>query len=365
MVAIAVDMMGGDIGPSVTVPGAVSLLLDSLIDNSSFAPFSLLLVGDQTIIQQELQQLFSQHRRFNRKASELRERIQIVHAEEAIGMDEKPSTAMRTKKRSSMRIMLNLVKEGAAQAAVSAGNTGALVAISRYVLKTFPSIVRPAIVSKIPTQTGHCYMLDLGGNVDTHAEHLHQFAEMGTILSSELDHVQRPRVGLLNIGEEEIKGNEQVKQANELLQAAYWINYVGYIEADAIYSGVVDVVVCDGFVGNVALKSSEGAARFIAGIAKQEIGRFMHRKLLALLATPIWKALKKRIDPNRYNGASLVGLRGNVVKSHGGVDQEGFKSAVSVAVQEAHKDLAHLIGDRLAMLNSKNERGQRVVPERE
>ncbi len=352
MATIAVDVMGGDYGLPVTLPGSVASLMESMAQAGSVSPFELLLVGEQQRVSAALDNLLSRDRLFKKQANQLRERIEIIHADQVVDMDESPRAAMRTKKRSSMRIALDLVKSGHAQAAVSAGNTGALVAISRYLLKTFPNIVRPAIVSKIPTHQGHCYMLDLGGNVDTSARHLYQFAAMGAMLSSALDQVEQPRVGLLNIGEEEIKGNEQVKGAHALLQQAHWLNYIGYIEGDAVYSGVADVVVCDGFVGNVALKSSEGAARFIASVMKDEINRHKRYQLLALLMAPVLKAVKRRIDPGQYNGATLVGLRGNVVKSHGGADEAGFKAAVTLAAQEAEKNIAHLIGERLASLTA-------------
>ena len=353
MLTIAVDMMGGDHGIKVTVPGALHAMLKAIDSKKPSVDF--VLVGNEPVIKSALNDLFLTDRQLRKSRRRLLNHLSFVHTDQQIGMDEKPSVALRTKRSSSMRIAVNLVKQGRAQAVVSAGNTGALVAVSRYVLKMFPDIDRPAIVSKIPTQSGHCYMLDLGGNVDTSAKHLLQFAAMGSILATELDHVLKPRVGLLNIGEEDIKGNEQVQQAALLLQKSPWINYCGYIEGDAIYSGDFDVVVCDGFVGNVALKSSEGVARFIMQLIKQEALRSVHRRALALATKPILKAVKRRIDPRQYNGASLVGLKGIVVKSHGGADKFGFAKAIGLAITEADKNIASLIGERLTMVSGDQE----------
>lgn len=323
--------MGGDIGPTVTVPAALSFL--------SYRPEAkVFLVGDESQI---LTHLGSE------VAESIRARIEIVHASEVVTMDDKPSTALRTKKDSSMRVAINLVRDGRAKACVSAGNTGALMAISRFVLKTHPKIDRPAICTSIPTMTGFCYMLDLGANVDCSAEHLHQFALMGNVLARALSDLENPRVGLLNIGEEEIKGNDQVKAAHELLSASDHFNYIGYVEGDGVFSGEADVVVCDGFVGNVALKSSEGVAKLIQSFLKEEFTRTWYTKLMALIAMPVIEGLKKRLDPGRYNGASLVGLQGIVVKSHGNANKSGFKHALFVAAEQVAKDVPGLISREL------------------
>jgi len=322
--------MGGDHGVSVSVPAARLCLKQN-------QNLNLILVGDERAIKSSLDQS-------DYSAGELR-RVRIQAASEVVGMDEKPSSAMRNKKDSSMRVAVNLVKSGEADACVSAGNTGALMAISRFVLKTFKEIDRPAIIFNMPGLNGHCHLLDLGANVDCNAEQLFQFGLMGTILAKAVDGIESPRVGLLNIGEEEIKGNEAIKQAAELLSKNDSINYIGFIEGDGIYSGEADVVVCDGFVGNVALKSSEGVAKVIAQIIKEELQRNWLTKMGALITMPIWKAMAHRMDPGEYNGGTLVGLRGTVVKSHGGADVRGFSTAIRLAVIEAEKNVPALIED--------------------
>jgi glycerol-3-phosphate acyltransferase PlsX len=261
-------------------------------------------------------------------------------------MDEHPSQALRNKKDSSMRVAINLVKEGAADACVSAGNTGALMATARYVLKTLPGIDRPAITSTMPSIHGQTYMLDLGANIGCTSKHLLQFAVMGSVLATAIDEIKNPKVGLLNVGEEEIKGNEQVKEANEVLRQS-GLNYVGYVEGDDVYCGDVDVVVCDGFVGNVALKTSEGVAKIISHYVKQEFNRNLFTKLCGFLALPVLKAFTQRIDPRRYNGASLLGLRGVVIKSHGGADAYSFQHAINIARLEAIKQVPKQIGVRI------------------
>ena len=327
---IAVDAMGGDHGVSVSVPAARLCLKQN-------QNLDLILVGDERAIKISLDQS-------DYSADELR-RVRIQAASEVVGMDEKPSSAMRNKKDSSMRVAVNLVKNGEANACVSAGNTGALMAISRFVLKTFKEIDRPAIIFNMPGLNGHCHLLDLGANVDCNAKQLFQFGLMGTILAKAVDGIDRPRVGLLNIGEEEIKGNDAIKQAAELLSNNDSINYIGFIEGDGIYSGEADVVVCDGFVGNVALKSSEGVAKVIGQIIKEELQRNWLTKMGALITMPIWKAMAHRMDPGEYNGGTLVGLRGTVVKSHGGADVRGFSTAIRLAVIEAEKNVPALIED--------------------
>ncbi|MBU0600831.1 MAG: phosphate acyltransferase PlsX [Gammaproteobacteria bacterium] len=318
---VAIDCMGGDHGPSVTVPAALAYVRR---DPSC----SLLLVGLQDVLDAELKRLGALHE----------PRLTVVHASEVISMDEPPAQALRGKKNSSMRVAIDLVKEGRAQAAVSAGNTGALMAISKFVLKTLPGIDRPAIASILPTMKGHTYVLDLGANVDCTAEHLFQFGLMGAMLVSALESRERPSVGLLNIGEEAIKGNETVKGAAELLRASD-LNFYGNVEGNDIYKGTTDVVVCDGFVGNVALKTSEGLAQMIATFLREEFSRGPLRKLMYIVARPVIQAFRRRVDHRRYNGASLLGLRGVVVKSHGSSDAYGFEQAVARAADAVRNDL--------------------------
>ncbi len=271
------------------------------------------------------------------------DRVEICMAEEVVTMQDTAAVALRNKKRSSMRLAINAVKDGRAEACVSAGNTGALMAVSKFVLKTVPGIDRPAIATTIPARGGHTHMLDLGANVDSSAEHLYQFAVMGSALAAAVDGDQhppgwQPRVGLLNIGSEDIKGNEQVKEATPLLQESD-LNYIGYVEADEIYTDRADVVVCDGFVGNVSLKTSEGVARMVSYYLREEFTRSWRNKLIALIAKPVLRAFANRIDPRHYNGASLLGLKGVVVKSHGGADAVAFANAVDIAVIEIRNDV--------------------------
>ncbi len=335
---IAIDAMGGDFGPSVTVPAS----LNALKQNSNL---QLILVGEQ----QSLEQILQQH------GGEASARLKIHHASQVVQMDEPPSKALRGKKDSSMRVAINLVKDGEADAAVSAGNTGALMATARFVLKTLEGIDRPAIITALPTINGHTHMLDLGANVDSPAESLYQFALMGSVLSSAVDNIPSPTVGLLNVGEEEIKGNEQVKQAHQLLLGSE-LNYVGYVEGDDIYKGTVNLVVCDGFVGNVALKTSEGLAKMISQSMKEEFKRNIFTKLAALVAMPVLKALRRRIDPREYNGASLVGLRGIVIKSHGGADEYSFAHAIGEAVVEVQKNVPEQIKTQLSGLMERRQK---------
>ena len=324
-ITVAVDVMGGDFGPSVTVPAALQVLAEQ-------PDLHLLLVGDEAQIVPLI--AFS--------ASTPRARIEIVHTTEFVTMSDKVSVALRNKKQSSMRLAINAVRDGQAQACVSAGNTGALMAIGRFVLKMHAGIDRPAIMTALPTQTGHVHMLDLGANVDSEPHHLLQFAEMGALVAQALDGHDQPRVGLLNIGEEEIKGNDFIKATHELLRASS-LNYIGYVEGDGIFHGDADVVVCDGFVGNIALKSSEGVAKMMAAMIKAQINRNWLTKLLGLLAYPIWKGLKQEMDPGRYNGASLVGLTGIVVKSHGSAQIDSFAQALRVAIKEVETDIPALL----------------------
>jgi phosphate acyltransferase len=329
-VTVAIDCMGGDHGPQVTVPAA----LEELQRDSRC---SVVLVGLQDAIMSELK----------RCGAEPGPRLRIQHASEVVAMDEQPASAMRTKKDSSIRVAVDLLKAGEAQAVVSAGNTGALMAISRFVLKTLPGIDRPAIATVLPALTGETYVLDLGANVDCTAEHLLQFAIMGSELVSCVENKARPTVGLLNIGEEEIKGTEVVKQAAELLRASE-LNFYGNVEGDDIYKGTTDVVVCDGFVGNVALKTSEGLAQMLSTYLREEFGRSWLTRLAGLVAMPVLKGFKRRVDHRRYNGASLLGLRGVVVKSHGSADAFAFRFAVQRAAQEARTGVLSHITERMS-----------------
>lgn len=316
-ITIAIDAMGGDHGTHVTVPAAVEFLRKNPND-------TVVLVGLPDAIEAEL-------RRLKAVAGP---RLRIHPATEVVTMDEAPQMALRNKKDSSMRVAINLVKNGEATACVSAGNTGALMATARYVLKMLPGIDRPAIASFLPTTKGQVCMLDLGANVDCNAEHLLQFALMGSTLVSAIEHKENPSVGLLNIGSEDIKGNEIVKQAAELLQASD-LNFYGNVEGDDIFKGVTDVVVCDGFVGNVSLKTTEGLAQMLGNFLREEFNRNIFTKLAALIAMPVLNAFKRRVDHRRYNGASLLGLKGIVLKSHGSADSFAFLCAIERAAEEA------------------------------
>ncbi|HFD79424.1 MAG TPA: phosphate acyltransferase PlsX [Gammaproteobacteria bacterium] len=327
---IALDVMGGDRGPEVVLPAALRAL-------AAREDLHLLLVGDEDIVRARLETLGA--------AGE--PRLQVRHASQTVDMDEPPSRALRFKKDSSMRVAINAVKEGQAQACVSAGNTGALMATARYVLKTLPGIDRPAICTSLPNmEGGHTWMLDLGANIDSSAEHLFQFGLMGSVLAQAVDGNRDPRVGLLNVGEEEMKGSETLKAASALLSSAS-LNYVGFVEGDDIFSGTVDVVACDGFVGNIALKSTEGVARMISHFMKREFMRNPLTRLAGLVAMPVLKAFRRQIDPRRYNGASLLGLRASVIKSHGGADALAFANAIGVAAVVAEQDVPRLISSRL------------------
>ncbi len=321
--------MGGDVGPDVVVPAAHSALEQN-------DDLSIILVGDESILNQAI----------GRYKAGTHDRLHVHHASQSVEMDELPSHALRNKKDSSMRVAINLVNDGTADACVSAGNTGALMATSRFVLKMLPGIDRPAICTAIPSISAHTWMLDLGANVDCDAEHLLQFAVMGSVLAKAVDNNEHPRIGLLNIGEEEIKGNEQVKQAAQLLSGSH-LNYQGYAEGDDIYKGNFDVVVCDGFVGNISLKTSEGVAKMIARFIREEFSRNLLTKLAALVTMPVLKAFRNRIDPRRYNGATLLGLRGIVIKSHGGADALAFASAIKVAVVEVRESVPERISKQL------------------
>jgi glycerol-3-phosphate acyltransferase PlsX len=325
-VTVAVDAMGGDHGPAVTIPAALAFLEET-------PDARVILVGIEAPCAAALA----------KSRSSARDRVSLRAATEVVAMDEPPAEALRRKKDSSMRVAINLVKDGTAQACVSAGNTGALMAIARFVLKTLPGIDRPAIASQLPTRSGVTTALDLGANVNCTPEQLVQFAVMGSALVTAVDGIERPTIGLLNIGEEDIKGNDVVKQTAELLKASQ-LNYFGNIEGDDIYKGTTDVVVCDGFVGNVALKVSEGLVVMLYDFLKTEFMRNPVRKLAALAAFPALRAFKKRVDPRRYNGATLVGLKGVVVKSHGGADVLGFR----YALRKAYTEVASGVLDKIA-----------------
>jgi glycerol-3-phosphate acyltransferase PlsX len=341
-VTIALDCMGGDHGLPVTIPAALSFL-------DQRAEARVVLVGDAESIVNAL--------RARNRADD--PRIRVQHASEIVGMDDPPAIALRGKRDSSMRVAVDLVKNGEADACVSAGNTGGLMAISRFVLKMMPGVERPAIASMVPTMRGRCCVLDLGANVDCTALHLLQFAVMGAALYSVVEKVERPSVGLLNIGEEDIKGNEVVKQAGELLKTS-GLNYYGNVEGFDIYKGTTDVVVCDGFVGNVFLKSSEGLARMLASYLQEEFKRSVFSRLVALASLPVINAFRRRVDPRRLNGASLLGLRGIVVKSHGSADALAFEVAIDRAWEEANRGILERIREHLPPLDETPPRVQGV-----
>ncbi len=339
-ITVAIDAMGGDHGPRVTIPAALDLLkLDSKI--------KIILVGLTDAIEAEL----------SANKAKVGSRLSIHHASELVLMDESPQSALKNKKDSSMRVAINLVKSGDASACVSAGNTGALMATARFVLKTLPGIDRPAIAGILPNKHGITYMMDLGANADCTPEHLLQFAIMGSVLVSCVEQKAHPTVGLLNIGSEDIKGNEVVKQTSELLKESH-LNFYGNVEGDDIYKGTTDLVVCDGFVGNVALKTSEGLAHLMGGFLKEEFKRNLLTKLMAIISIPVLKAFKRRLDPRCYNGASFLGLRGIVVKSHGGADAFAFRHAIAKAVEESRSGVLEMITKQLEIehiqVNSSN-----------
>lgn len=334
---ISIDCMGGDHGPAVTVPAALAFLARE-------PEVALILVGREDIIRAELQR----HGALNHA------RLSVVHATEVVEMDDPLEVALRRKKDSSMRVAIDLVKQGQAQACVSAGNTGALMAVSRYLLKTLPGVDRPAICTILPNQKdGPTYMLDLGANVDCEPTHLHQFALMGSALVSAVEGNPKPTIGLLNVGAEDIKGNELVKQTAELLRADHakgLLNFYGNVEGNDIFEGTTDIVVCDGFVGNVTLKSVEGLGRLIKGVIKSELSKGWFNILGALIAYRALKRVSQRLNPSRYNGASLLGLRGLVFKSHGGEDAYGFEWAIRRAFDAVHHDVLTRIEKSIAEL---------------
>jgi glycerol-3-phosphate acyltransferase PlsX len=336
-ITIALDAMGGDHGPPVIV-GAASLALDEI------PGLELVLVGDRDQLQSEIEKIGLSDNR----------RIRVQHASEVVGMDEQPAVALKKKKDSSMRVAINLVQQGSVQACVSAGNTGALMATSKFVLKTIKGISRPAICTALPGIKGHTLMLDLGANLECEAENLAEFALMGSVLAQSVEGAKNPSVGLLNIGSEAVKGSELIKRASQLI-AESRLNYHGFVEGDDIYKGTVDVVVTDGFVGNVSLKTGEGLAALINHVLKSEFDRNWITRLSALCALPVLKSLRKRLDPRRYNGASLLGLNGIVVKSHGGADTHSFLNAIRIASIEVEKDVPQRISAELASYFSQAE----------
>jgi phosphate acyltransferase len=324
---IAIDVMSGDCGPSVCVPAALAAARE-------FPDVRFSLIGGRAELDGQI------------GAAKLAN-VDCIFTTQVVEMTDHPREALRRKKDSSMRRALDLVKAHQAHACVSAGNTGALMAMAHFVLKMLPGVERPAIVSLIPSRGGHTYMLDLGANASCTPAHLRQFAVMGSVLAADVEGAhERPRVGLLNIGEEEIKGNETVQTAHTLI-AESGVNYVGFVEGHDIFTGKVDVVVTDGFTGNVALKTMEGVARLITDALREEFTRNSMRKLGALAARSSLNALRTRLDPRRYNGATMVGLNGIVIKSHGGADLFGFQRAIEVAVIEARNGVPEKIAERL------------------
>jgi len=328
---VSIDASGGDFGFPVTIKAG----LDAL---GLYGDLHLNFVGDELSVRQELEK--------HAKYKSLSERISITHASEVIEMGELPSHALRRKKDSSMRVAINLVRDKDVDACVSAGNTGALMAISRFVLKTISGIDRPAIMANLPTYTGHTHMLDVGANIDSSPETLLQFATMGSIAVQHTENILSPTIGLLNVGAEDIKGNEKIQDTAHLLKNSA-LNYVGFIEGDDIYKGSVDVVVCDGFEGNIALKASEGVAGMMSHFLKRSFKKNIATKIIALIASPVMKDFKSRVDPGQYNGASLLGLKGVVIKSHGGADAESYLQAIKLAYIEAHAKITDKISDQL------------------
>jgi glycerol-3-phosphate acyltransferase PlsX len=331
-ITVAIDVMGGDYGPHVTVPAAIRCLARN-------PDLNIILVGPQDVVAAELKA----------RRAEPGPRLIVRHASQVVAMDEPPAQALRGKKDSSMRVAIDLVKSGEADACVSAGNTGALMATARFVLKTLPGIDRPAIASVLPTLKGHVLVLDLGANVDCTAEHLLQFGIMGAMLVVAVEHKANPSVGLLNIGEEDIKGNEMVKQAAELLRGSH-LNFYGNVEGNDIFLGTTDVVVCDGFVGNVTLKASEGLAKMISTTLRAEFRRNWLTRMAGLAALPVLNAFKRRMDPRRYNGATLLGLKGVVVKSHGSADCFAFEHAIETASDEVGNNVLKRITDQIQLI---------------
>jgi glycerol-3-phosphate acyltransferase PlsX len=339
IIKVSIDASGGDHGIPVTIEAGIKAL-------GVFQDLQLTFVGDQPTIEAEIDKHSS--------SKAFTSRIQVVHATEVVLMNESPAIALRKKKDSSMRVAINLVESNQVDACVSAGNTGALMAISRFVLKTIKGIDRPAIMGRMPTMTGHTHMLDLGANVDSSPQALLEFATMGSIAVEQTEGISKPTVGLLNVGEEDMKGNDKIKKTSELLKASN-LNYHGFVEGDDIYKGSVDLVVCDGFEGNIALKASEGVASMMSHYLKRAFTRNWLTKIVALIATPVLKDFKSSLDPGKYNGASLLGLRGIVVKSHGGANSDSFFVAISEAYTEVNAKIIDKISSQVSKELEKNE----------
>lgn len=331
-ITIALDAMGGDYGPSVVVPAAVAAL-------GARSELRITLVGDETDLQEHLKKY----------SHAIKDRISVQHTSQKVEMNERPSAALRYKKDSSMRVAINLVKEGAAQACVSAGNTGALMATARFVLKTLPGIDRPAITTTLPSSIPNkaVRVLDLGANLDVGAATLFQFAVMGSVLAQATDRVEHPKIALLNVGEEEIKGNEQVKETAILLNEHQDLNYIGFVEGNDIFKAVADVVVCDGFVGNVALKASEGTSRLVTHYLKMAFNASLYGRIMKFLVGPLLRNVRDKIDPSSYNGASLVGLQGIVVKSHGSASSRAYANAIEEACLQVEHDVPQRIKNKV------------------
>jgi glycerol-3-phosphate acyltransferase PlsX len=323
--SIAIDAMGGDYGIKVTIPASIQIL-------QRFPEINIILVGNAVGIKRSLAKL--------KKSNH--PRLSVLNATESVEMDESPQSALKNKKNSSMRLAINLVKSNEASACVSAGNTGALMATARFVLKMLPGIERPAIASNLPNRNGVTCMLDLGANTDSTPEQLFQFAVMGAMLTSTLTNKKNPSIGLLNIGSEDNKGNEVVKKTFELLKESH-LNFYGNVEGNDIFKGTTDVVVCDGFVGNVALKTTEGVIKMFGNFLTAEYKKNWFTKIIALISLSLLKAFKRRLDPRRYNGASFLGLNGIVIKSHGGADILAFKTAIITAIEESENKVIEKI----------------------
>jgi glycerol-3-phosphate acyltransferase PlsX len=334
---IALDAMGGDHGPSVTV-AAAKLALDEI------DALELVLVGDENQLAAELEKL----------GLTKDKRISIHHASEVVDMDEQPVVALKKKKDSSMRVAINLVKEGSVQACVSAGNTGALMATSKFVLKTVRGISRPAICTILPGINGHTHMLDLGANLECTPQNLAEFALMGSVLAQSVEGIENPTIGLLNIGSEEVKGSDSIKEASRLI-AESRLNYYGFVEGDEIYKGTVNVIVTDGFVGNVSLKTGEGLAALVNHVLRSEFKRNWLTKLAAIITMPVLSSVRRRLDPRRYNGASLLGLNGIVVKSHGSADTHSFMNAIKIASIEIENSVPQRISNAIEVYFSQAE----------
>lgn len=336
---IALDMMGGDYGPRSSIPAAVEAV-------KHHSNLTLILCGNEQLIQEQLSTL---------EALE-HPRLKIHHCTQIVTNSDKPSTAVRSKKDSSMRVALDLVKQGEAQACVSSGNTGALFATAHYVLKMLPGIKRPALISAMPTETKKpVYLLDLGANVHCDPHTLYQFGIMGSIVAREVQSIEKPRVSLLNIGSEDIKGHQGIKETAVMMKQCQHLNYIGYSEGSDIFSGKSDVIVCEGFVGNVALKTCEGIAKLILHKIKKAMSKHLFYRALALLLTPVLKKVYKKVNPDQYNGASLIGLRGIVVKSHGNASASGFLAAINEAVREVQNQLPEKIQAAFAPSDSGDE----------